>query len=150
MYVVWTGLGLGRKGGRRFRTKERKKAVGLGNGRHWGPVGSLLRGLASWRSGIHSFIMADFSASVRCLTQVNIARQRKCSSLLQSNIEPTQAVAPADKENPGLSSACCGPTVHLVSLHFLDTPVCAVMRSWGQAQRARGDFSFGFLFPPGQ
>lgn len=93
---------LGREGGRRFRTKERKKAGGLGNGRHWGPVGSWLRGLASWRSGICLFIMADFSASVSCLIQVNITRQRNCSILLQSKIEPTQAMAPTDKENPGL------------------------------------------------
>lgn len=85
--------------------------------------------------------MADFSTSVRCLIQVNIARQRKRNSLLPSKIEPTQAVAPAEKENPGLSSACCGPTVHLVSLYFLETPVCALI--------ARGDFSFGFLFPIG-
>lgn len=50
-----------------FRTEERKKAVGLGNGRQGGPRGSLLRDLASLRSGICSFIKADFAALVSCL-----------------------------------------------------------------------------------
>lgn len=50
-----------------FRVVERKNAVGLGNERQSGPMGSLLRDSASLGSDICPFIMTEFAALVSCL-----------------------------------------------------------------------------------
>lgn len=69
---------------------------------------------------------------------------KESAAPLQSKITPTQAVAPAEKENPGLSSACHGPRVYLgLYMVAADSYIdCGVVL--GKSMKNKGRLSFGY------